>query len=129
MNREIKFRVWYSKWKTMSQVTGYLWEEDGINEENLEKYGYDERILMQYTGLKDKNGREIYEGDIVKASINRLGTMNYIIEWDIAGFNLKFISTEKYSIPMFTNLVTPGLQEIEIIGNIFETPSLLNENS
>ena len=81
----------------------------------------DDAIVMQYTGLKDKNGKEIYEGDIVKTdesimtgeSFSRIGSIGY--RGDIASF--VFIEQEGGwdSIELV----------IEVIGNVYENPQLL----
>lgn len=77
-------------------------------------------ILMQYTGLKDKNGKEIYEGDIIKYSHSIVGTIIREVRikygmWGIEGM------TKGTQIP-FANLLE---NEYEVIGNKFENPELL----
>lgn len=78
--REIKFRAWdklemrYSVWPTSNNTTG-SWK--GKNECIFHDHGGDNVFLMQYTGLTDKNGQGIYEGDIVDTH----HTNNYEVKW------------------------------------------------
>jgi len=76
-------------------------------------------ILMQYTGLKDKNGKEIYEGDIIKFPWDsEICVVEYVTL--SAGFHLR----RKNNRIMF---LTPYNEGIEIIGNIYENPKLLQK--
>jgi uncharacterized phage protein (TIGR01671 family) len=88
----------------------------------------DDYPLMQYTGLKDKNGKEIYEGDIVgihypanahskQTGIHRNGAVNYRAGVFYIGYNGLLDALGVYA--------TSGSQEIEIIGDIYTTPELL----
>lgn len=70
-------------------------------------------ILMQFTGLKDKNGKEIYEGDIVRC-FDTAGEKVYDREVDFYGFRDEIWSNE-----------TDGKTKVEIIGNIYSNPELL----
>jgi uncharacterized phage protein (TIGR01671 family) len=84
----------------------------------------DEAHLMQYTGLHDKNGREIYEGDIIvahpkmKYEIPKIGVVQYGDYRPM--FQYKLVDGEEYSI--WNNDVN---RTYEVIGNIFENPELL----
>ena len=72
---------------------------------------------MQYTGLKDKNDKEIYEGDIVTVD----GEIFYV-EW--RGMGDWFIDPKKDAAFVFT----PEIYDVEVIGNIYENPELLSNN-
>jgi uncharacterized phage protein (TIGR01671 family) len=73
--------------------------------------------LMQYTGLTDKNGKEIYEGDIIHLKFGELNA-NLVVKWD------KYMGL-KYHNGGWTSLVHVDTHG-EVIGNIFENPELLN---
>ena len=128
MNREIKFRAWDKKNKEMINDIAIYPEYDWVVQSDNDALCERERaedgqiILMQYTGLKDKNGKEIYEGDIVKfdTTWNEKDWENIIGE---VRFNEGcFVITDKngnhYEEVRHTD-------EIEIIGNIYENKELL----
>ena len=131
--REIKFRAWLKEEKKMVNVETidftdksiqYLEKNEFINAYLLRRMIFDDIELMQYTGLKDKNGKEIYEGDIL---FFRDENMKYIVVWQDAAFIIKSIEIRKYSEKMCWLDDT----EIccEIVGNIYENKKLLEENN
>ena len=79
--------------------------------------------LMQFTGLKDKNGKEIYEGDILGGTPN-MHKMEVIM--GKYGWNVKFIDLgHKYTEPLRNDLFENF--DVEVIGNIYENKELLSE--
>ena len=119
MNREIKFRVWDSDLKKMRYLNSahdiIEFDEKGIGQYHNLQTGYGEWFgdLMQYTGLKDKNGIEIYEGDIVTKC-----NVPYTVMFDPQGYwcldgngalNSEILSSE--------------LSHFEVIGNIYRVKS------
>jgi hypothetical protein len=92
--REIKFRRWDDELKKMFYC-GFTIPADGEVPDHL----------MQYTGLKDKNGKEIYEDDIVKAFSGATRT----VKWFKQGW-----------FPV-------GLDDWEVVGNRYESPELLSD--
>jgi len=122
--RDIKFRAWDKEEKEM-----YLWEADKLAERSIFEADWEmpslfdeilwgshpEMILMQYTGLKDKNGKEIYEGDIVK---DQAGD-NWEVYFDLGQFLLKNKILLDTPISLYQEPV------VEVIGNIYENPELI----
>ena len=120
--REIKFRAWEDE----SEVMRYS------NDMHLaEFFNYCEGWkIMQYTGLKDKNGKEIYEGDIIELGVEKKPAFFiYEVMWDFLGFNFRRKGTSNIIFPFKDDL---GIYEwkknflqVEVIGNIYENPELL----
>ena len=122
--REIKFRAWDKENKKMMKVSSLHLENKEISvKENGTFHLFRMQDLMQYTGLKDKNDKEIYEGEI---RFFRDENMKYIVVWQDAAFIIKSIEIRKYSEKMCWLDDT----EIccEIIGNVYENKNLLEEN-
>lgn len=127
--REIKFRAWD---KEIKQVVYYpMFKFNGntvdINEQFKCVQNGDEYILMQYTGLKDKNGKEIYEGDIVKYTRNNQ-IITASIEWREGEgcYHYHNIEDSVDSDSLVKeSMFFIGSETVEIIGNIYENPELL----
>ena len=124
--REIKFRAWLKEHKTMVNVA-----EIDINHQLIYHYGFDDFEgnfenfnsieLLQYTDLKDKNGKEIYEGDIVFESF---GENYYKVIFENGSFRAEFKGDfEEYSL----DLIDVVAQSCEVVGNIYENPELMEE--
>jgi len=127
MNREIKFRIWYYDQKKFDYNVGL---------EDFKKYSFPLYwcCVQQYTGLQDSTGKEIYEGDILAYEEgNFLKGENGLddrleIFWDAenAKFGINFYS--KYGGEGYTGKgehLSSYSKKTKIIGNIFETPELL----
>ncbi|NMF06272.1 YopX family protein [Clostridium beijerinckii] len=143
MSREIKFRVFESLNKNMHYLDFALYKHDEFNQQNNFVLPTDRQCtakdytimnldavnIMQYTGLKDKNDKEIYEGDIVKVQYaftvsDKSYNFKVCYDEDNAGFLLKEITKSCGTIEWFDNL---SEHEFEVIGNIYENSELLNQ--
>ena len=135
MNREIKFRVWDRDQKKIELIDTYWFEENFSSYLDFSKAcengscgdsGYD---LMQYTGLKDKNGVEIYEGDVVKYESSKRKIFLHVVEWNQnkTMYILKF-GDHKQDTVRLSNIISKPLR-FEVIGNIYQNPKLLKQES
>ena len=142
MNREIKFRAWQKHHKRMLEVIGLRYENNELTEigvkypdghiprrvyyskNNSDFYLYNNKgdctfELMQYTGLKDKNGKEIYDGDICE-SIDGI----FLVTWneEKSAFIMVFQDGERLYLEEMR-------EDTKIIGNINDTPELIKVNN
>ena len=120
-----KFRAWFdSEMYDMPVVYDGEFYLDWREFENGETYNG--AILMQSTGLKDKNGKEIYEGDIVKFSDCDDDEYTTPVVWnkDYACFGVSFSGKYPVSFDYLEEFYTE-LKDIEVVGNIYENPELL----
>lgn len=142
MQREIKCRAWDKKSKVMVDLMGFKYvgalhiqlfyhDEDGCNttctvlRENVE--------ILQCTGLHDKNGKEIYEGDAVRGEDGELFTVKYgehnTSEWNDTyelGFYVESNSEEEISRAIRTDIIFwAKYRGLEVVGDIYTTPELL----
>ena len=112
MSREIKFRVWN---KTIKRMCDWDDIKTGADFNDLED---DNGEWMQYTGLRDKNGKEIYEGDIVTGWFDHEKITGYIFYGSDAKFYIERNG-------LFGIELNNAQDWTEVIGNIYENPELL----
>lgn len=146
--REIKFRVWDKKEKKIYNITegsafgiDYevgIWkngwelcsisvkgkvvvcgQQEAMGNAQMQR---DDGELMQYTGLKDKNGKEIYEGDILQDIGNH--EFRYEVLWGLYEWRMALNGKMQTSILRHSD---QSHYEFEVIGNIYENPELLKK--
>lgn len=116
--REIKFRAWDKLNKEMFNVEIIDFQEKKLYEDTVSYRNFKNIELMQYTGLKDKNGKEIYEGDILS---NRNDEKLYKVIFEDGSFRVEFKGDfEEYSF----DLIDVVAQGCEVVGNIYENLEL-----
>lgn len=141
--REIKFRVWDKKTKKMRQLVNIVFNagfgvepnnntikliwvkgKDIIEDKDIQIQREDNFELMQYTGLHDKNGKEIYEGDIVKYR-DSIGQHIEKVIFDKGCFyaGMHCGSSTRVAPKLINTRIT------EVIGNIYDNPELLEKGA
>ena len=119
MNREIKFRAWLPEFKKM--------EADlfGLRSDGMTSFNSD-AVLMQFTGLKDSAGKEIYEGDIVRVDCSEVGGAYHDGVYKVTyllpdcGFFLE-------QLDQLNAIAFNECYQYEVIGNVFKNPELLTK--
>lgn len=131
-----KFRAWLKNAKKMVDVTEINFKEKfiKIDEPYYPKINFcgiaipfDQIELMQYTGLKDKNGIEIYEGDIVKGfSRNAVVKIGFPHNEKNHSYGV-YAEWTKYKLQEVQYINNYVFENLEVIGNIFKNKELLND--
>lgn len=134
--REIKFRGQTGTTEDNKWVFGHYYrvksffnDNEGhyistIRSDHLQDYNIDENTLGQYTGLHDKNGKEIYEGDIAK--VEKIDLAQIIWDKDRMAWGIKPINDFYFDSPLLADNTDLGL---EVIGNLYDNPELLERSS
>lgn len=123
-----KFRAWTEEGKVMYYGV-YPFKDDTLllsyDEIAFDEVPASDFILMQSTGLKDKNGKEIFEGDVVKYEVGR-NTCTEEVAYDknFAGFGVRDADIDIiFTFLQLADVV--DLSSLEVIGNIYKNPELL----
>jgi len=120
--REIKFRAWLPVGEWLEDGSAQKYEMVGPDALSFEEFEPLADLLencenlMQFTGLKDKNGKEIYEGDIYNIGDENI---KYLVEWNDCGLIGKQLGSSSYAG------LTYWIKQIEVIGNIYENPEII----
>lgn len=128
MTREIKFRgkrLDNGEWITGSET--YIHDGDGVwmSDETTDVVKVDPETVGQFTGLEDKNGKNVYEGDI-------LGSEGRVIGWVKGGvrgycYDVVYINhpAGESNWPLYSTVKYDYPEQIEVIGNIHDNPEIL----
>lgn len=113
MSREIKFRAWNGE----QMISPDYIDREGVahwKENSIPEMASGDKV-MQYTGLRDKHGKEIYEGDVVRFCL----VETFVVEWEhsqpTSGYNFY-----GWNMPSVKDMLT-----CEVIGNVHENPELI----
>lgn len=150
MKREIKFRAWdkaqecylYDVQGAYDTLSGCVKYENGENavydEECFDEFlDNDHYVVEQYTGMHDKNGREIYEGDLLRVELDDDPDSYYIapVTWggsDYPAFDIMskyWPKNVSYDTNVLSAIIAGWSEEVmSVIGNIYENPEMLEDN-
>lgn len=126
--RELKFEVFDKKEKHVLEVLEIdflnemfvISDYGAIDEFECHSQSFDNVELMQYTGLKDKNNNEIYEGYIIDYEVSRTEHTNCVVKW-VDKYSC-FIALDNLGVEYFIQEIDK--RRMKVIGNIYENPEL-----
>ena len=125
-----KFRMWNRITSQLHLVDGLYFDDkeaEYVDDDNVLRFiGFKNIELMQSTGLKDKNGKEIFEGDILAFETDD-EVINVNVFWDEEHALFMFESKKYNEQEPLAELVENNTYPFEIIGNIYENPELLED--
>ncbi len=134
MNRDIRFRVWNHGISKMYPVYGFnqrqiQWANEDGSLGGAFSHGKSSKksfTILQFTGLIDSAGKDIYEGDIIKTATGK-NESGYEVKWGKreCGFTLIHAKRESDDWGVYTSNIELNQPQFEIIGNIYENPELL----
>lgn len=144
MQNKFRYRVFDNDDKKMHDVIFLNYENNSVewyNDKNKKRAAFIEEVpTVQCTGLKDKNGKLIYEGDILDLYVSSKKLYRYEVKYEIGSFMLES-QDEIFDFPKVWNDYVYPLSQLyyeyqneenfidqcEVVGNIYETPELLKE--
>ena len=128
--RDIKYRAWIESEKIMrndiaaidfeNEILYFVNKDNCMNNKEKREFCYKPYTLMEYTGLIDKNGVEIYEGDVILIA-NKSYKNKATVEWSVLGVKWVLV----YNDLSVYELATWHESVYEVIGNIYENPELI----
>jgi len=119
MSRILKFRAWTGR---VCLYPPELGEWDFEDCELFAGYNKKPTVLQQFTGLHDKNGKEIYEGDLIRTYINLI----FVVKFTMGAFWIEWINKSESEDTALQLLSAKNTSSV-VIGNRFENPELLEE--
>lgn len=149
--REILFRAYQKNFKRMLPVVGIEYDANGAQAVTVDNRGMDGKydvipyysryidgdeefpldtlVLMQSTGLRDKNGTKIFEGDIIEEGYNNMAdrwvTKKWIVKWSQIRMAWMVYSDERNPYSTRANVICTNKNVIKVIGNIYDNKEYL----
>ena len=123
--REIKFRAWIENEKRMKEVLGFRFHLRDVLLENGQIEDFKCVEIMQFTGLKDKDGKEIYEGDILGSLYEGELCAEGIVSYSEELGNYLLVGVDEYASDSDYCYDADEWNQLEVIGNIYENPELM----
>lgn len=117
--REIKFRAWDKLNKKMINIESINFQARRVYRDDVSYRNFNDTELMEYTGLKDMKGKEIYEGDIV---IQNNKKHRVIFDEENARFCIR---DDEFELGI--TFINHNNERMEVIGNIYENPELMED--